>query len=169
MLGFAAWSGTGKTTLLSKVLKILVGCGFSIGVVKHAHHSFDIEDDDRETLVWREAGVSQMVISSGSVSAIIVERDATSDLKLDELLHEFRSDSLDLVLVEGFKREAFPKIELHRDALGLSFLFPEDSNIIALATDGTPPKTELPVLDLNQVQSMATFIIDYLQIKSTCS
>lgn len=167
MLGFAAWSGTGKTTLLSKVLKILVGRGLSIGVVKHAHHSFDIEDDDGETLVWREAGVSQMVISSGSVSALIVERDTTLDLKLNELLHEFRSDSLDLVLVEGFKREAFPKIELHRDALGLSFLFPEDPNIIALATDGTPPKIELPVLDLNQVQSMATFIIDYLQIKST--
>jgi len=138
IMGFAAYSGTGKTTLLSKIIPILTEKGYRIGIIKHTHHNIDIDKPGKDSHVLREAGAMQTVVASRNRTAIIVEKpEATEEPTLEEALTNLQTNSLDLVLVEGFKAAEFIKIELHREALGKPYLYPNDSNIIAIATDHT--------------------------------
>ena len=121
-----------------------------------------MDHDYKASYAIRAAGVRQIAIGSGLVSALIVERDGGTEPTLKELLAVIDADPPDLVLVEGFKLEAFAKIELHRRTLGHPYLYPEDPNIVALATDSDPPQTELPILDLNDVEGIAAFVCRYL-------
>jgi molybdopterin-guanine dinucleotide biosynthesis protein MobB len=161
LLGFAACSGTGKTTLLTQLLPRLARLGLRVGVVKHAHHGFDIDQPGKDSHALRQAGARQLCIASGKRIAWIKEREPEADEPgLREALAALDPDELDLVLVEGFKREAFPKIELHRPALGHPLLYPEDRHIIAVASDA--PLAQLPArltrLDLNDIDAIAGFI-----------
>ena len=160
LLGFAAFSGTGKTELLTKLLPILVEQGLRTGMVKHAHHAFDVDQPGKDSHRLRKAGAKEMLVSSGRRWALMHELDADEqEMTLTELLPKLDAASLDLILVEGFKREAFPKIELCRPALGHPYLYPEDPNILALATDAPPPSgLTLPHLDLNDPAAIAAFI-----------
>jgi len=159
VLGFAAFSGTGKTTLLLKLLPLLRARGLRIGMIKHAHHSFDIDHVGKDSYALRKSGASQMLVGSRSRWALVVENEIEREPALDELLAELRQERLDLVLVEGFKHEPFPKIELHRPSLRRPLLFPSDPSIIAVASDG-PLATEagLPLLDLNDPSQIADFV-----------
>lgn len=161
VLGFAAWSGTGKTTLLTRLLPLLRERGLRIGTIKHAHHGFDVDTPGKDSYELRKAGAEQVLVASRQRLALMVERPGTEEPGLDELLHHFDGSGLDVVLVEGFKHLHFPKIELHRAARRKPLLFPSDSSIIAVATD-TGVDTELPVLDLNDLPAIADFVIDYL-------
>ncbi len=161
VLGFAAYSGMGKTTLLTKILPILRGHGLRVGVIKHAHHDFDIDTPGKDSYRLRRAGANEMLIASNKRWALMVDRDLSGDPMLAEMLDRLDLTMLDLVLVEGFKHEAIPKIELHRPSLGKPLIFPQDEDVIAVATDGELSReTELPVLDINNIPRIAEFILD---------
>ena len=160
LLGFAAFSGTGKTELLTQLIPILAEQGLRIGMVKHAHHAFDVDQPGKDSYRLRKAGAREMLISSGRRWALMRELGAEEEeMTLAQLLPKLDTASLDLILVEGFKHESFPKIELSRPDLGHSYLYPDDPNILALATDAPPPPgLTLPHLDLNDPPAIAAFI-----------
>ncbi len=161
IVGFAAYSGTGKTTLLRKLLPLLKERGVRVGMVKHAHHTFDVDQPGKDSYELRKAGAAQMLIASRSRWALMVERQREKDPQLDEVLLELDQAALDLILVEGFKQEPFPKIELRRSGLKGKPFFPNDDNIIAVATDDPSSlDTDLPILDLNSPDEIADFIIE---------
>lgn len=163
ILGLAALSGTGKTTLLVEILKILKQQGYRVGVVKHAHHSFDTDKPGKDSYELRRAGARQMLVGSRQRWALVTETDGVAEPRLDELLRRLDQDALDFILVEGFKTEAFPKVEIHRPHLGHPLLHPDDPNIVAVATDEPAAvETALPVLDLNRPEAIAAFMLAYL-------
>jgi len=165
LLGFAAWSGTGKTTLLEQLVPLLVARGLRVAVVKHAHHDFDIDVPGKDSYRMRKAGARQVMVASRRRWALVTEHDdGRAEPRLAELLPQLDHAQLDLILVEGFKHEAIPKIELHRPALGKPLLYPDDPQVIAVATDAplasAPP---LPLLNLNTPEEVADFVLDYLR------
>jgi molybdopterin-guanine dinucleotide biosynthesis protein MobB len=159
VLGIAAWSGTGKTTLLTRVLPLLRAQGLRVGVLKHAHHDFDIDHPGKDSYELRKAGAGQMLVASNRRWALMVEAPVDGDVSLWDMLARLDRGNLDLILVEGFRHERFPKLELHRAALGKPLLYPDDDAIIALASD-TPVHTDLPRLDINDPVAIAAFILD---------
>ena len=159
VIGFAAYSGTGKTTLLKEIIPLLRGKGIRVGVIKHAHHSFDIDTPGKDSYELRVAGASQMLIASNQREALVVEREAGCELDLSRLLEKLDQDSLDMILVEGFKDEAFPKIELYREGVGKPPFYPRDADIIAVVTDcELPVATHLPVLNINAADQIVDFL-----------
>lgn len=160
VLGIAAWSGAGKTTLLTRLLPLLRARGLRVGMIKHAHHDFDIDHPGKDSYELRKAGAEQMLVASNQRWALMVEAPADGDASLWDMLARLERGKLDLVLVEGFRHERFPKLELHRAALGKPLLFPDDDAIIALACD-TPVNTPLPRLDLGDPAAIAAFIVDF--------
>jgi len=162
VLGFAAFSGTGKTTLLEKLIPQLTEQGLRIGMVKHAHHAFDIDQPGKDSYRLRKAGAQQVLIASSQRQALMTENSTPQEPRLDELLTRLDLDNIDLVLVEGFRHVPFPKIELHRKALGKTLLHPEDSDIIAVASDHLTDCGDLPALDINDTAAIAAFIIKWL-------
>ena len=162
VLGFAAFSGTGKTTLLEKLIPQLTERGIRIGLVKHAHHAFDIDQPGKDSYRLRKAGAQQVLIASSQRQALMTENTTPQEPRLDELLTRLDLDNIDLVLVEGFKHVAFPKIELHRKALGKTLLHPEDADIIAVASDHLTDCGDLPALDINDTTAIAAFIVMWM-------
>ena len=160
LLGFCAFSGTGKTTLLTRLIPIFGKKGLKIGIVKHAHHQFDIDQPGKDSYELRKAGAREILVSSTKRWALVHESDERKDdTDLNDLLEHMSLQELDLVLVEGFKHEPVTKIELNRPSLGNPFLFPDDSSIIAIAMDETPKEEiKLPLLDLNNCEQIAEFI-----------
>lgn len=164
MLGFSAFSGTGKTTLLTQLLPELNRRGLQVAVVKHAHHNFDIDKPGKDSYEIREAGAQQMLIASSRMMALMEKsRDTESDPRLAELLPRLDMSKLDLILVEGFKHEAIPKIELHRPSLGKPLLFRDDPHIIAIAFDEPIADSgDLHCLDINNIPAIADFIEQFI-------
>lgn len=162
VLGFCGFSGAGKTTLLTKLIPALKAQGIRASVIKHAHHAFDIDQPSKDSYKLRQAGSAQMLIASGQRWALMTETPTMKrepDLKY--LLTKIDSDLADIVLVEGFKHEAIPKIEVHRPSLGHSLLASQDANIIAIASDAQL-STNMPQIDLNDVNAMVSFIQHWL-------
>jgi len=184
VLGFSAFSGTGKTTLLTKLIPLLKQSGIRVGLIKHSHHNFEIDKPGKDSYRLRKAGASPVMLVSSHRRAIISEFDTINQAKprLDEQLKILDQSELDLILVEGFKSEHFPKIELHRPSLKNKLLFPNDSTIIAIATDAEieittdntglsePKITDLtlpPLLDINNPEVITLFILKhFLKIKN---
>jgi molybdopterin-guanine dinucleotide biosynthesis adapter protein len=159
VLGFAAYSGVGKTSLLTRLLPLLKANGLRVGVIKYSHHNFDIDVPGKDSHKLRQAGATPVMLVSPYRQAIITEYQPTREIELQEQIAEFPDADLDLILVEGFKEAAFNKIELHRPSLEKPLLFPHDKHIIAIASDeklSTPDY--LPCLDLNDTQAIANFI-----------
>lgn len=166
MVGFAAFSGTGKTTLLLALVPLLKAAGLRIAVVKHAHHSFEMDQPGKDSYRLRAAGADEMLVAARCRVGWVREcKDRRDEPRLQEVLAMLDPARLDLVLVEGFKAEPIPKIELHRPAMGRPLLFPHDRNVIAIATDGGPLEAdpgELPGLSLNHPAQIATFILKFI-------
>ncbi|TPQ28686.1 molybdopterin-guanine dinucleotide biosynthesis protein B [Methylomonas koyamae] len=159
VLGFAAYSGTGKTTLLTKLIPLLKAKSLQIGLIKHSHHDFEIDKPGKDSYELRKSGANPVLLVSKYRRAI-VEELPQDEVKLTDQLASLSGVELDLILVEGFRHEAFPKIELHRPTLGKPLLQPSDPWIIAVASDSplaTPP--DCPWLDLNDTDSIADFIL----------
>lgn len=164
VLGFAAWSGTGKTTLLTRLIPVLRERGLRIGLVKHAHHSFEIDKRGKDSFELRTAGATQVMLASRKRWALMMETPGRDEPDLNDLLRHMDQEALDLILVEGFKHERFPKIEIHRPSLARPLFFPEDDTVLAITSDGPiDPNPRLPLLDMNQPESIADFILDWLQ------
>lgn len=160
LIGFAAFSGVGKTTLIKNLLPKLRERGLRVGMIKHAHHALDIDHPGKDSYELRKAGAEQMLVVSRSQVAWVRDlHDGREEPDLQEALNLLNPDSLDLVLVEGFKRESFQKIELHRDGFHKPLLYPEDDNIIAFASENRPETLPIPWIDLNQIDEMAAFIV----------
>lgn len=164
LIGFAAFSGVGKTTLIKNLLPKLRERGLRVGMIKHAHHALDIDHPGKDSYELRKAGAEQMLVVSRSQVAWVRDlHDGREEPDLQEALDLLNPDSLDLVLVEGFKRESFQKIELHRDGFYKPLLYPEDDNIIAFASETRPKELSIPWIDLNQTDEMAAFIVEKYQ------
>ena len=157
VFGLAGWSGAGKTTLVARLLPALTARGVSVSTVKHAHESFDIDKPGKDSHTHRMAGAREVMISSVNRWALIHEHRGDPEPDLDALLRAMAP--VDLVLVEGFKRHGHGKLEIYRAANGQPFLYPEDPRIVAVASDGPVPNAGRPVLDLNDADTIADFIL----------
>jgi molybdopterin-guanine dinucleotide biosynthesis protein B len=159
IFGFAGWSGSGKTTVIERVIPLLRGRGLRVSLIKHAHHAFDIDQPGKDSWRHRRAGSSEVLITSSVRWALMHELHEEGELTLPEAL--CRLSPCDLVLIEGYKRAAIPKLEIHRPAIGKPLLFPEDPAIIGLATDlpGVFNQARVPVLDLSNVGAISEFIM----------
>ena len=162
VFGIAGYSGSGKTTLLEKLIPQFTARGLSVSVIKHAHHGFDIDRPGKDSYRHREAGASEVLLSCNDRWALMHERRDGSDVTLDELLA--RLAPCDLVLVEGFKQEPIPKLEVYRPENGKPPLFPERSDIVAVASNVTLA-TSLPELALDDVAAIADFVMNTLQLQ----
>ncbi|GEM74565.1 molybdopterin-guanine dinucleotide biosynthesis protein B [Vibrio agarivorans] len=171
ILGFAAYSGTGKTTLLEALLPKLTQSGLRIGMLKHAHHDFDVDQPGKDSYRLRKAGASQMLIASRYRHVLMTETP-NAETSFYHLLESFDQSSLDAILVEGCKNIAFPKIELHREQVGKPWLHPFDDNIIAIASDSNRLDTPLPHMNINDIDAIARFVMQFIetfnQQHSTC-
>ncbi len=165
LLGFCAFSGTGKTTLLTRLIPLLRAEGLRLGVIKHAHHDFDIDQPGKDSRRLRDSGAEQMLIASRHRMAFIREcKGPEREPRLAELLHCVDTRALDLVLVEGFKREPIPKIELHRPSLGKPLIHAADRHVIAIASDAPlTPLRAMPVLDLNRPELIRDFVLGWME------
>lgn len=160
VLGFAAHSGTGKTTLLTQIIPILRTNNLKIGIIKHSHHSFDIDHPGKDSYRLRSAGASSILIASSQRTAVITEIFPPQEPNFSAQVDTLTSQALDLILVEGFKSAPFPKIELHRPILKKTLLFPKDNHIIAVASDHPIDlPSHLKALDLNKPNEIAQFIL----------
>ena len=164
LLGFAAYSGVGKTTLLKQLIPLLKRQGLSIGLIKHSHHDFEIDIPGKDSYELRKAGAEQVALVSAYRQVVIKERQKRQEPTLEDAVQQLDQTGLDLILVEGFRDTPFPKIELHRPSLGKRPLYPEDETIIAVATDDiSVVRSDLPVLDLNNSMAIADFIRDWMK------
>jgi len=157
IIGLAGWSGSGKTTLVTRVIPVLVKRGLKIATVKHAHHEFDIDQPGKDSWLHRQAGASEVAIVSSRRWAIVHELGDEPEPPLAAVLAKL--SAVDLVIVEGFKRHAHPKLEVYRAAVGKPLLHPDDDCIIAIATDAPMPDAQLPVLKLDDIDQIATVLI----------
>lgn len=155
IFGLAGWSGAGKTTLVVRLIPVFVARGLRVSTVKHAHESFDIDLPGKDSYEHRKAGAAEVLVSSRQRWAMIHESSGAPEPSLDDLLA--RLSPADLVLVEGFKRHAHDKLEVHRD--GKAFLYPEDPHIVAIASDAAVPDCGRPVFQRDDVAAVARFIM----------
>src|SRR5258708_27429126 len=156
VIGLAGWSGAGKTTLLTRLIPYFISKGLRISVIKHAHHEFDVDVPGKDSWVHRQSGATEVLVSSSRRWALMHELREASEPRLPELLA--RMSRVDLVVVEGFKRELHRKIEVHRAANGKPLLFPDDPGIVGIATD-TSIETTLPVVYLDDVEAVAALML----------
>ena len=164
VIGLSAYSGSGKTTLLEKIIPIFKSHNLNVAVIKHAHHSFDIDHPEKDSYKIRKSGARQILISSQKRWAMIHENTPEgTELSLQDALQRITVADIDFVLVEGFKAAPIAKIEIHRPALGKPLIAANDENIIAIATD-EPEKidTSLPLLELNAPEKTAQFIEKFI-------
>ncbi len=152
VIGLAGWSGAGKTTLLTRAIPHLLKEGLRVSVIKHAHHEFDVDVPGKDSWQHRQSGASEVLVSSTRRWALMHELRGAAEPRLQELLAKMAP--VDLVLVEGFKREPHCKIEVHRAANGKPWLFPEDPGIVGIVTD-TEVDTRLPVVHLDDIPAIA--------------
>jgi len=163
VLGFAAWSGAGKTTLLTAVIPLLRERGTHLALVKHAHHKFDVDHPGKDSYRLREAGAEQVLLTSSRRRALMTELRTEQDPVLREELTRLDQSQCDLILVEGFRRERFPKLEIYRPSLGKPPLYPNDECIIAIVTDQPDAIDDpRPILNINDHAAIADFICDLL-------
>ena len=165
LFGLAGWSGSGKTTLAVRLLPVLIGRGLTVSTVKHAHHSFDVDQPGKDSYEHRKAGACEVMVASANRWALMHEHRGGDEPPLDDLLA--RMTPVDLVIVEGFKAMAHPKLEIHRPSVGKTLLCTQDPHIVAIASDAPLAGVRLPVLDLDDVPAIADFIVDHCGLSRT--
>jgi molybdopterin-guanine dinucleotide biosynthesis adapter protein len=156
IIGLAGWSGSGKTTLVTKVIPVLIERGLRIATVKHAHHDFDTDQPGKDSWLHRRAGASEVAIVSARRWAIVHELRQEAEPELMEVLAKL--SPVDLVIVEGFKRHPHPKLEIYRAEVGKPLLHPDDDCIVAVATDKALPQAQVPVVMLDDIETIANVL-----------
>jgi len=159
IIGLAGWSGSGKTTLITKLIPLLVARRLRVSTLKHAHHGFDLDRPGKDSFFHRAAGATEVIISSARRWAILHELREEPEWDLAALVKKI--SPVDLVLVEGFKRDKFPKLEIHRIANGKPLLHTEDPHIVAVASDSAVPAARVPVVDLNDIELIADLLLKH--------
>lgn len=158
IFGFAGYSGSGKTTLIERLIPLINARGFTISLIKHAHHTFEIDQPGKDSFRHRKAGCTEVLVTSSRRWALMHELRGAPEPALGELVG--RMSPCDLLFVEGFKREAIPKLEVYRACVGEPLIHPHDHNIVAIASDGRI-EAALPQLDLNAPAAIAEFILQH--------
>jgi molybdopterin-guanine dinucleotide biosynthesis adapter protein len=164
IFGLAGWSGSGKTTLVTRLLPELTRRGLAVSTVKHAHHAFDVDQPGKDSWRHRAAGATEVMISSAQRWALMHEHRGAPEATLQELVRHM--SPVDLLLVEGFKGEPHPKLEVHRPALGKPLLCRDDPHIVAVASDTPLAGIAVPVLPLDDVAAIARFILAQLRLEA---
>jgi molybdopterin-guanine dinucleotide biosynthesis protein B len=160
IIGLAGWSGSGKTTLITKAIPRLLARGVRVSTIKHAHHGFDLDQPGKDSFMHRAAGATEVVISSANRWAVLHELRGEPEWNLPDLLAKL--SPVDLILVEGFKRDRLvPKLEIYRAANGKPLLFPDDPSVAAIASDVDLPEATVPVVDLNDIEAIADILLKY--------
>jgi molybdopterin-guanine dinucleotide biosynthesis adapter protein len=160
IIGLAGWSGSGKTTLITKAIPCLIARGVRVSTIKHAHHGFDLDTPGKDSFMHRAAGATEVVISSANRWAILHELRGAPEWNLADLLAKL--SDVDLILVEGFKRDRLvPKLEIHRAANGQPLLYPDDPSIAAIACDSALPASSVPCVDLNDIEAVVEVLLKY--------
>src|ERR1700752_3790149 len=153
VIGLAGWSGSGKTTLLTRLIPCLVARGLKVSTLKHAHEGFDVDQPGKDSHTHRMAGATEVLIGSGQPFALVHELRGAAEPSLRDLLAHL--SPVDLVIVEGYKAHPHPKLEVHRACVGKPLIHPNDSWIVAVASDVPMPGTELPVISLDDIDTIA--------------
>jgi molybdopterin-guanine dinucleotide biosynthesis protein B len=160
IIGLAGWSGSGKTTLITKVIPRLIARGVRVSTVKHAHHGFDLDQPGKDSFMHRAAGATEVAISSANRWAVLHELRGEPEWNLADLIAKL--SPVDLVLVEGFKRDlVVPKLEIYRAANGKPLLHPDDPSIAAIASDGPLPAATVPLIELNDIEVVADVLLEH--------
>jgi len=159
IIGLAGWSGSGKTTLITKLVPRLIARGLRMSTLKHAHHGFDLDQPGKDSFVHRAAGATEVVVSSSKRFAILHELRGEAEWDLPELVAKM--SPVDLVLVEGYKRDAFPKLEIYRAANGKPLIHPDDPHVVAIASDVSLPAAKVPVVNLDDVEAVADILLKF--------
>ncbi|HEX6092777.1 MAG TPA: molybdopterin-guanine dinucleotide biosynthesis protein B [Dongiaceae bacterium] len=159
LFGLAGWSGSGKTTLTAKLLPELIARGITVSTMKHAHHNFDIDQPGKDSYVHRMAGAQEVLVASANRWALMHEHRGAPEPTAAELIAHMAP--VDLLLVEGFKREPHDKLEIHRAANGKPLIYPDDQYIVAVASDILLADCPLPQLPLDNVAAIADFIVNH--------
>lgn len=161
MLGIVGWSGSGKTTLITRLIPLFSQRGVRVATIKHAHHSFDVDTPGKDSYEHRKAGACEVIVSSQRRWVQMHELGADAEATLATLLRKI--SSCDLVLVEGFKTERHPKLEVFRQAVGKPSLYAADPRIIGVASDQPLADALLPVVSVNDVSAVAQFILKHAE------
>ena len=161
IFGVTGWKNSGKTGLMERLITEFTTRGLTVSSIKHAHHSFDIDHPGRDSYRHRDAGARQVLLASRNRWALMHELRYEDEPSLGDLLKQL--SPVDLVLIEGYKRDRHPKIEAHRKETGQPLIAPEDETIVAVASD-TSVAVDRPVLDLNDTAAIANFIAQYLEL-----
>ena len=161
IFGFAGWSGSGNTTLIEKLIPRFVGAGLRVSLIKHAHHTFDVDQPGKDSYRHRHAGASEVLVTSSRRWVLMHELRGAHEPPFEEQVK--RLSPCDLLLVEGFKHAPIPKLEVWRAEPGEAMLHPNDPHIVAVATDAEVD-ARLPVLNLNDDAAIARFVLDYLEL-----
>ena len=161
IFGVTGWKNSGKTGLMERLITEFTARGLTVSSIKHAHHSFDIDHPGRDSYRHRDAGARQVLLASRNRWALMHELRDEDEPSLGDLLEQL--SPVDLVLIEGYKRDRHPKIEAHRKETGQPLIAPEDETIVAVASD-TSVAIDRPVLDLNDTASIANFIAQHLEL-----
>jgi molybdopterin-guanine dinucleotide biosynthesis protein B len=159
--GFAGWSGSGKTTLIEKLIPRFTAIGLRVSLIKHAHHTFDVDKRGKDSYRHREAGAAEILVTSSRRWVLMHELRGTAEPAFEEQIRHF--SPCDLLLVEGYKHAPIPKLEVWRAVTGEAMLHPNDPHIVAVASD-RKVETKLPLLDLDDDQSIAQFILANLRL-----
>jgi molybdopterin-guanine dinucleotide biosynthesis adapter protein len=159
--GFAGWSGSGKTTLIEKLIPLFVKRGLRVSLIKHAHHTFDVDREGKDSYRHRQAGASEILVTSSRRWVLMHELRGAAEPSFDEQVKHV--SPCDLLLVEGYKYAPIPKLEVWRAEPGEPLLHPNDAHIVALASDAKV-ETKLPLLDLNDAERIAGFILGHLKL-----
>jgi molybdopterin-guanine dinucleotide biosynthesis protein B len=162
IFGFAGWSGSGKTTLIEQLIPRFVQRGLRVSLIKHAHHTFDVDQPGKDSYRHRQAGAAEILVTSSRRWVLMHELRGAHEPSFDEQVK--RISPCDLLLVEGFKHAPIPKLEVWRTETGEGLLHPGDPHIVAVASDAKV-ETKLPLLDLNDVDGICTFILKKLELR----
>lgn len=165
VLGIVGWSGSGKTTLITSLIPLLSAQGLRVATLKHAHHKFDVDQPGKDSYEHRKAGACEVIVSSSRRWVQMHEVGDGSEATLPELLA--RVSPCDLILVEGFKTERHPKLEVFREAAGNAPLHPDDRHIVAIASDRSFPDAGIPVVDLNDLPAVARLVLERAELLPT--
>ncbi len=159
IFGLVGWSGSGKTSLMTQLIPVLISRGLRVSTAKHAHHEFDLDTEGKDSYLHRESGATEVVIASRQRWVLLHELRSEPEPTLDQLIEHMAP--VDLLLVEGMKQHPHDKIEVYRGGRETQLIAEQQSDVVAIATDQKLDSVAVPTLDLNDPPSIADFIIDH--------
>ena len=159
IIGLAGWSGAGKTTLVAKLIPAITARSLRVSTIKHAHHAFDVDRPGKDSYAHRMAGATEVLVSSQNRFALMHELRGAPELTLPQLLAKL--SPVDLVLVEGYKREPHPKLEVFRASVGKPLIHPDDPYVVAIASDGPVPQARVPRVDIDDLAAIIAILLEH--------